>query len=152
MNTTIISDASVLIVFDKIGRFSLLQKVFGRLLTTEEVAREFGKLLPEWIEIKTVPSAKTLQMQRRLQLDVGESSVFVLAENYPECTILIDENKGRSRAKELGYHRIGSLGILARAKRQGIIQAIRPFVEMIQRTNFRVSDSVIEQVLAEADE
>lgn len=37
MPKIVISDASTLILFDKIDEFNLLQKVYGKLLTTPEL-------------------------------------------------------------------------------------------------------------------
>lgn len=54
MPRIVVSDASTLILFDKIDAFSLLQKVYGELMTTPEVAEEFGENLPNWIKIQSV--------------------------------------------------------------------------------------------------
>lgn len=50
----IIADASCLIVLQNIQEISLLQKLFGEVFITQEVAKEFGLDLPEWIKIKAV--------------------------------------------------------------------------------------------------
>ena len=59
MHKPIISDTSCLILLEKIGELELLQKLFGVIVTTQEVADEFGLSLPSWIEIKT-PSDKNI--------------------------------------------------------------------------------------------
>ncbi len=51
MHKTIISDTSCLIILSKIGEIELLEKVYGRVLTTTDIAAEFGEVLPEWIEV-----------------------------------------------------------------------------------------------------
>lgn len=51
MHKAIISDTSCLILLEKIGELELLRKLFGVVITTEEVASEFGLPLPSWIEI-----------------------------------------------------------------------------------------------------
>jgi predicted nucleic acid-binding protein len=60
MRRTIISDTSCLIPLDNIGELSILNKLFGNITTTTEVAGEFGRQLPPWIEIKE-PSNKNYQ-------------------------------------------------------------------------------------------
>jgi predicted nucleic acid-binding protein len=43
MHKTIISDTSCLILLDKIGELDILNKLFGAITTTNEVAEEFGQ-------------------------------------------------------------------------------------------------------------
>ena len=52
MHKAIISDTSCLILLDKIGELEILNKLFGKIITTSEVANEFGQPLPNWIEIQ----------------------------------------------------------------------------------------------------
>jgi len=47
MHKTIISDTSCLIVLTTIGEIELLQKMYGTITTTIEVATEYGQSLPE---------------------------------------------------------------------------------------------------------
>jgi predicted nucleic acid-binding protein len=60
MPKIVISDTSTLILFHKINEFNLLQRVYGELITTPEIAKEFGENLPQWI---TIQSAKDLMYQ-----------------------------------------------------------------------------------------
>ena len=50
----IISDTSCLILLDKIEALLLLQKLFGSISVTKIVADEFGKELPDWIQVHTL--------------------------------------------------------------------------------------------------
>lgn len=47
-----ISNTSCLIVLDNIGLLDILKKLYSKIVITQEVAEEFGKNLPDWIEIK----------------------------------------------------------------------------------------------------
>jgi len=58
MPKIVISDAITLILFHKIDEFSLLQKIYGELITTPEIAEEFGEYLPDWIKIQDVSCKK----------------------------------------------------------------------------------------------
>ena len=44
MQQTIISDTSCLILLDNIGELSLLNQLFGNIITTPEVAKELEKV------------------------------------------------------------------------------------------------------------
>ena len=46
MPKIIISDTTVLIVFQKNGKLSLLNEIYNEIITTLEVADEYGKELP----------------------------------------------------------------------------------------------------------
>ena len=52
MPKVIITDTSVLILFQKISRLDLLHKIYKEIITTPEVAAEYGDELPIWIKIQ----------------------------------------------------------------------------------------------------
>ena len=81
MQKIIISDASCLILLEKINELELLHKLFGIIITTPEVATEFGLPLPSWIEIKT-PFNKNYQLIIQSSLDIGEASAIALAVDF----------------------------------------------------------------------
>jgi predicted nucleic acid-binding protein len=54
MPKTIISDTSCFIILTNIGELDLLHKVYGQIVTTIDIAIEYGEALPEWVEIATV--------------------------------------------------------------------------------------------------
>ena len=70
MPKVVISDTSILILFRKIDQFKLLEKVYGELITTPEIAEEFGENLPDWIKIQKVADKK-YQDFLNIQLDYG---------------------------------------------------------------------------------
>jgi predicted nucleic acid-binding protein len=47
MHNIIISDTSSLILFDKIGELELLKMVYDTIVTTPEIASEYGDSLPD---------------------------------------------------------------------------------------------------------
>jgi len=55
MPKTIISDTSCLIILTNIGELDLLRKTYGSIVTTIEIAIEFGEPLPEWVIIEKFP-------------------------------------------------------------------------------------------------
>lgn len=73
----VVADASCFILLDKIDGLPLLEKLFKTITTSPEVAKEFGKTLPEWVVIKTVQD-KNFQSALFLQVDAGEASAIAL--------------------------------------------------------------------------
>ncbi len=66
--------------------------------------------------------------------------------------IILDDFKARKIAENLGLEITGTIGVLIIAKKRGIIDSIKPFLEKICATNFRLSEAIEKQSLIEADE
>jgi predicted nucleic acid-binding protein len=151
MRRIIISDTSCLILLDNIGELSILNKLFGNITTTSEVAIEFGRLLLPWIAFKE-PSNKNYQSIIEASLDKGEASAIALAIELDNCLLIIDDLKGRKFAHQLGLTIIGTIGVIVDAKLAGIIPSIKPILSKIKSTNFRITDQLELLILKLADE
>ena len=151
MPETIISDTSCLIILNNIGELELLPKIYGRIITTSEVANEYGELLPEWIEIKSVKD-KNKQKIFENEVDKGEASAIALAIETPQSTIILDDYKARRLAKELGLTITGTIWIIVRAKVLGFIPSVKNVFEKMRQTNFRFSEEIERQALRDAGE
>ena len=151
MHKVIISDTSCLIILSKIGKLELLRKVYGQIITTIDIATEFGEPLPEWVEIGTVKD-KYKQQLLEMQIDKGESSAIALALETPGSIIILDDLKARKIADKLGLVFTGTIGVIIKAKLNGIIPSIKPVLEKIKRADFRLSIEIEIQALKEANE
>ena len=151
MHKAIISDTSCLILLDKIDELEILHKLYGTIITTEEVAIEFGLPLPSWIEIKQ-PADKNYQSIIEASIDKGEASAIALAVEYIDCLLIIDDLKGRKFAHQLGLTVIGTFGVILDAKLTGIIPFVKPVLAKIKQTNFRISEIMETWILTRAGE
>lgn len=151
MPKAIISDTSCFIILTNIGELELLQKVYGQILTTPEIAAEFGEPLPEWVEIASVKD-KYRQTILELQIDKGESSAIALALETPDSVVILDDYKARKIAERLGITLTGTLGVIVRAKLNGTILSVKPLIEKIKQTDFRLSAEIEAQAVKEAGE
>jgi predicted nucleic acid-binding protein len=151
MPSTIISDTSCFIILTNIGELDLLHKVYGQILTTNDIANEFGEILPDWITIKDVKD-KYRQQILEMQIDKGESSAITLALETPDSTLILDDYKARRIAEQLNLSYTGTIGVIIKAKHLGYITSIKPLLERIRQTDFRISDEVEFQALKEANE
>ncbi len=151
MPKIIISDASCLILLDKIGELEILNKLFGIIITTSEVAKEFGQPLPSWFEIRD-PKDKNYQSIIQTSLDKGEASAIALAIELDDCLLIIDDLKGRKFAHQLGLIIIGTIGVVVDAKLSGIIPSVKPIIRKIKATNFRMTKQLEEIILKKAGE
>jgi len=147
----VISDTSCLIALERIGLPDLLSQVFDQIMTTPEVAAEFGKPLPRGITIRPVVNKK-LQLELETILDLGESSAIALAVETPDSYLLIDEYLGRRVAKQYDLDLTGTVGVLLYAKEEKVIPAVKPYLEQLRQTGFRMSQSLVLDVLKDAGE
>ncbi len=151
MQKVIISDTSCLILLDNIGELDLLHKLYGTIITTTDVKLEFGKDLPHWFEIKE-PADKNYQTIIENTVDKGEASTIALAIEYDDCLLIIDDLKGRKFAQQLGLNIIGTMGVIVDAKLSGIISSIKPLIQKMRNTNFRITEVIEKIMLAKAGE
>lgn len=107
--------------------------------------------LPEWIEVVSVAD-KSKQQLLELQIDKGESSAIALALETPGSTIILDDNKARKIADQLGLTFTGTIGIVVKAKLQGLIPSIKPIIAKVKQTDFRLSAEIEHQALKQANE
>ncbi len=147
----VIADTSCLVILDKIHELQILHKVYTHVITTPEVQLEFGKPLPDWIKIESV-NDKKYQRFLETQLDLGESSAIALASEKTDCILILDDLKARKVARRLGFKYTGTLGVINKAKEEGIIKRIRPYIDKLKRTDFRISEKVIEDLLKRNNE
>lgn len=159
----VVSNTTPLIGLATIHRFDLLRQLFGRLYIPQAVydeavtaGREVGGAKQEassatWIEV--VPVKDRLAVKVLLdELDLGEAETIVLARELEADWVLMDEKKGRRKVTELGLNKIGTIGILLKAKQVGLLPQIRLELERLRHQGFSISQSVIDAVLQEAGE
>jgi predicted nucleic acid-binding protein len=151
MHKTVISDASCFIILEKIGHLELLKHAFAEILTTPDVAKEYGLPLPDWVEIREPFNLEKVEDLSH-RLGIGEVSAIALALQLPDCSLILDDQKARRIAEGLGIEVTGTIGVIVRAKLNGIIPSIKPFILQMRQTNFRFSDEVELAALIEAEE
>ena len=88
----------------------------------------------------------------RNELDQGESEALVLAKELGAVRILIDERLARRKARSVGLTVTGTLGVLLMAKEAGLIPAVRPLLDSLSETPFRMSENLYRRVLRMAGE
>ncbi len=147
----IISDTSCFIVLSKIGQLDLLAQVYGTIITTPEIAEEFGEALPDWVEIVAVTD-KTKRDLLEQQVDKGEASAIALALESKNPFLILDDHKARRLANNLSLTHTGTIGVIVAAKQKGVISSIKPYLENIKATNFRISADLELQALLQAEE
>ena len=148
---TVITDTSCFVLLAKIDAFNLLQNLFGSVFTTPEVAAEYKEPLPGWVKVQPVKDGDLLRSYQK-NIDLGEASALALAREIHADLVILDDLDARKFAFKLGVPFKGTLGLLVMAKQKDLIPSVRPFLEKVSQTNFRVASSLIEQTLRDAGE
>jgi predicted nucleic acid-binding protein len=101
-----------------------------------------------------VKSATDKYRQRILetQVDRGEASAIALALEFSKSMLILDDYKARKVAENLCLEITGTIGVIIIAKKRGIINSIKPYLEKIRATNFRISEEIERQAFKEAEE
>ncbi|MBK9012587.1 MAG: DUF3368 domain-containing protein [Saprospiraceae bacterium] len=159
----VVADSSPLIYLAWINQLELLASLYGQIVVPEIVYHEVvtrgkGKQGYEQLKAATWMTIKQHTDKNRflslsLDLDIGESEAIAISLELNAALLIIDEARGRAKAKELGIPVIGTLGILLEAKAKGLIFSVKEQVEiLLEQTTFRVSQPVIDTVLLLANE
>ena len=135
----------------KIGEIELLQRCYSAVYTTPEVAREFLRDFPDWVIIQPVSDMLRFS-SLEMELDKGEASAIALSYEVEDAVLVLDDLRARKVAARLNINFTGTFGVIAKAKKSGVISSVKPLLEKIRKTNFRFSESVFTQTLIEAGE
>jgi len=151
MPKVIISDTSCLIILTKIGELDLLRQLYKTVTITQDILLEYGENLPDWIEVQQVKDNYRQQLLE-MQIDKGEASAIALALETADNIVILDDWKARKVAERLGLFVTGTLGVIIKAKNSGMISSIKPYLDKIRETNFRISEELEQIALKEANE
>jgi predicted nucleic acid-binding protein len=86
------------------------------------------------------------------RLGQGEQAAITFAQLNPGYTVALDDRQARLLAGQLKIPVIGTLGIIIKSKRAGLIPVVRPLLEAIQHEGFRMDQALYDQALKIADE
>lgn len=159
-SSTAVVNTGPLIALAACDQINLLHSLHSRVIVPVPVVAELerGRLvagavtidLPKWIEVSS-PQAAPSPLLRAI-LDDGEASVISLAAEIGCQIVLIDERKGRMVARLVGLEVAGTVGVLLRAKRLGILNEIKPSLEIMRARGIWLSNRLVKFALHEAKE
>lgn len=152
--TTVIADATPLIVLGWINQLELLRALFGRVVIPPAVAAEVsrrGPALPEWVHVQA-PSRPIDARIAAAQLGAGETEALSLALELPHSWVILDDGEARVLGRLLGVNVLGTGAVLVNGKRAGLIPAVRPVLDALLDRGFRLSPEVYDVILKLAGE
>lgn len=159
----VVADTGPLIALARVGRLELLEELFGEVAIPDAVFHELriDEDRPGSTVLRNALRASQRGFRRHVAgevpaalaalLDPGESEALVLAERLG-AVLLIDERRGRVLARKRGLAFLGTGGLLLAAKRAGELPRVRPVVEDLSSTGYRMSEPLVSEILARAGE
>jgi len=155
-------DSTPLIYLAAMGRFDLLQALYGRIVIPAGVRDELvvqgaGRwgaaetAAASWIDCQPVVDIAKLAVLPG-NLDGGEREVIALAEEVPADLVIMDESSGRQELKRRGIPFIGTVGVLMLAKKGGLLALLKPELDKLRVCGFHLSDRVYLTCLAAVGE
>ena len=118
---------------------------------TDEIKSEYRQAVPEWIIIVSVKNKSKIAELNNL-MDLGEASAIALALELDDSYLIVDDIQARIIVKKLGIPFIGTAGVLLSAKKKGLIKIVKPYLQKLRSVGFRLSDTVIEDILEQSGE
>jgi predicted nucleic acid-binding protein len=148
MHQKVYVDTSVLILLFKINQLNLLLLLYRNVYITEEIRVEYRDAIPNWILVES----SSTETSENFDLDKGEASLINNVIKYKNSLLIIDDAKARRVAKKLNLNFIGTIGIIIKAKQLGYINKIKPLLEKMNLTNFRLAPDIQAKALLLAGE
>jgi len=150
-----VADTSPLRYLVLIGTIEVLPRLFESVVVPEVVhaelrhvrapsaVRAWAEAAPSWLVTVSTPSVEDADLRL---LDAGERAAIALAMTMQPAPILIDDRAGVAAARTRGLEVIGTLGLLERAARLGLID-LRNALATLQATNFHARPALYERLL-----
>jgi predicted nucleic acid-binding protein len=157
----VVSNTSPLLYLHQIRQLELLRSLFGTIVVPRAVADELasgsehGHDVPEltschWLRIQSPPEAQVLPAV--IDLGRGEAEVLAFGLAAPDTLLLLDDSLARRIAALNGLSFTGTLGLLVKAKQEGLVARLAPILEQLGRTTIWLSPELVMWALEEAGE
>lgn len=158
----VIVNSTPLIALCNAGLLNVLKAVYGQITIPQAVFDEVTakpdsaclqiKDNRDWIHVEKIMDVADRKMYKA-KLHAGEVDVMILAQNDPKADlVIIDDNAAKKTAKYLGLKVTGTIGVLLKAKRMGVIISVKDAVDQIRNNGFYISEHVIKMAIEQAGE
>ena len=140
-----ISNTSCLILLSKIDRIQVLNELYGSVTVTNLVLGEFGEEIPDFFIVKELKN-KSLFNNLTSIIDPGEASTIALGLEIKDSTLILDDYKARTVAQKLNLRFTGTLGVLHKAHKSGLIKDLKAEIINLKSHGFWISDEIINSI------
>ncbi len=159
---SLVCDTTVLLYLGRIDQIELLSALFPRVCVPTPVLLELdmGRVVrPDTIDPQGFAWISPVSVSQAMfdglppnRLGVGEQAAIAYAHTCRNCLVGLDDLRARRLAESLGLRVVGTLGVLLRAKRAGLIPAVRSLLDAVVAQGFHLAPELYQDVLRLADE
>lgn len=156
----VVSNTTPIISLLKLNKLHILRDVYKEIFIPAAVYQEIenGKdkefycdlSTVEWVNIASITNKQATKYF--LDLDQGEAEAIVLASELNADLIILDEKIGRFHAKNAELNLTGTIGVLIKAKKLGLIHEIGPLLHELTSKNVWIDPKLITKILIQAGE
>jgi predicted nucleic acid-binding protein len=157
----VIVNSTPLIALCKVNQLELLRELYTEITIPEAVFQEVTakndsvkrKILENgaWIHVQSVSDTIDRRMYKA-KLHDGEVEVMILAQEIKADLVIIDDNAARKTAVYLGLPLTGTVGVLLRAKAEGLVPKVMPIVDSMEQNGLYYGSVLKEWVRSQAKE
>ncbi|MDF1570865.1 MAG: DUF3368 domain-containing protein [Bacteroidales bacterium] len=156
----VVSNTTPIISLLKLNRLDLLRQLYTQIFIPAAVYTEVeaGKEKGFYKDLSKIDWIKIVEIQNKqaikyfLDLDSGEAEAIVLATELSADLILIDEKLGRFHAKHADLKVTGTVGILLKAKTEGLIENLKPMLNELTEKDVWITEKLKKEILEKAGE
>ena len=146
MPEAVISNTSPLQYLYQLGQLTLLRQFYQQVTVPPAVVQELaagaarGVALPVlaevvWLEVRAPSASQVWRVASTL--GAGEREALALALETPNALLLLDDGHARRFGRLLGLRMTGTVGVLARATRDGLVPRLAPLLDRLAALGFR---------------
>lgn len=154
----VVSNTSPIFYLSTIGHLDLLRQLYSEIVIPRTVFNEITNVGNTDASARVVSTLSWIKTQSatdqefvntlRAELDPGEAEAIALAVELNVDRLLIDERLGRAAAIRAGLQVTGVLGILIAAKRNKLVQEVKPLLDaLIEQVGFWIDTRLYAKVL-----
>jgi len=157
MSMDAVINASPLIFLGKLERLQLLNQLFETVYipvaVLDEVSTKTNTI--KQLGINNLIFEKLIVTNRIAvtgllgRLHIGEVETIVGAVEHNIKAVVLDDNAARNKAKQFGLNVTGTLGVLLKARKMGLIENLEQDILKLINAGIHVSDEIIKRILVE---
>jgi len=151
----VIADSSALVALSICQVLPQIESLFGQLCVPDSVYKEVtikgkpeAKVLKRFLQtrVKSV-NLEDYSIKNTVNLGRGELEAIALYINLSAELLIIDDAKAKKAAYANGLEVMGSIGVLLLAKERGLIEEIKPMLDLLDASDIHLSSKVIAKAL-----
>jgi predicted nucleic acid-binding protein len=156
----VVSNTTPIISLLKLSKLDILKNLYSEINIPYAVFQEVeaGRNKDYYTNLSNLNWINILEIQDKqavkyfLDLDSGEAEAIVLATEIKADLIILDEKLGRFHAKHADLKVTGTIGVLIKAKKEGLINELKPLLFELTKKEVWISDKLIYEILKQIGE